>query len=312
MTLQGETLAARAAAEHRRADLFREAPAQTLRRLLLGCAWPLKPERIGGLPNLCRLWLADLINPATALPDPSAALTNPAGLCGIAHDLSVPTLVDAYRRGLYPFAHVGPVKWWSPPERCLLPFDEFHISRRLRSHLRQERYQVTFDRDFCGVMKACAAPRDGKWQLTWITPKIMRAYADLHDAGFAHSFEVWNDRGELVGGGYGVAVGRTFTIESRFVRASNTSKIGLAVLNWHLARWGFAFIDNKGATQNVLEMGFRMLPRAEFCALLSVAATAPSRVGCWRAETDLKTVADWHPARQGPDPEAQATADASM
>lgn len=295
MTHQGETLAARVAAHRRRADLFREAPAQTVRRLLLGCAWPLKPERIAGLPNLLRLWLADVVDPATALPDPAAALDNPPGLCGIARDLSVPTLVDAYRRGLYPFAHVGPLKWWSPPERCLLTFPDLHISRRLRSHLRQARYQVTFDRDFCGVMKACAAPRDGKWQLTWITPTIMRAYADLHDAGFAHSFEVWNESRELAGGGYGVAVGRTFTIESRFVRESNTSKIGLAVLNWHLARWGFAFIDNKGPTQNVLEMGFRMMPRAEFCALLAGAANAPSRVGCWRTEADLKAVADWHP-----------------
>jgi leucyl/phenylalanyl-tRNA--protein transferase len=298
MTLQGDTLVSRAVAHHRRAELFSETAREKLRRWLLGCAWPLKPERIAGLPNLYRLWLAETINPPSTLPDPDRALANPAGLCGLAPDISVPTLVEAYRRGLYPFAHVGPLKWWSPPERCLLFFNETHLSRRLRAHLRQERYRVTFDRDFCRVMKACAAPRGGKWQLTWITPKIMRAYADLHDAGFAHSYEVWNAQGEIAGGGYGVAVGNTFTIESRFTRESNSSKIGLAVLNWHLAHWGFSFIDNKGPNQNVLEMGFRMVPRAEFRALLAGAGQAPSRVGRWQTETDLKTVADWQPAKR--------------
>jgi leucyl/phenylalanyl-tRNA--protein transferase len=253
------------------------------------------PARVSGLPNLARLWLTDLLAPDERLPHITDALDQPAGLCGIVRDLSVPTLVEAYQRGLYPFAHIAPLKWWSPPERSVLSFPDFHIAKRLRAHLRQERYRVTFDRDFAGVMKACAAPRRNKWRLTWITPTLMRAYADLHDAGFAHSYEVWNAQGDLVGGGYGVAVGRTFTIESRFVRAANTSKIGLAMLNWHLARWGFAFIDNKLPNRNVIEMGFRNVPRAEFAALLADAAHAPSRVGRWQVETDLKSVADWQP-----------------
>ena len=95
------------------------------------------------------------------------------------------------------------------------------------------------------MIKACAGRRDGRWHLTWITPQIMRAYCDLHDAGYAHSFEVWNNDGELVGGGYGVAVGGAFTIESQFTLESHTSKIGFAVLNWHLAKWGFLLNDNK-------------------------------------------------------------------
>ena len=145
----------------------------------------------------------------------------------------------------------------APPERCVLSFADFHMSKRLRSRLRQNRFHVTFDRDFEGVIKACAGRRDGKWHLTWITPQIMHAYCDLHDAGYAHSFEVWNNDGALVGGGYGVAVGGAFTIESQFTRESHTSKIGFAVLNWHLAKWGFLLNDNKGPTQNTLEMGFR-------------------------------------------------------
>jgi leucyl/phenylalanyl-tRNA--protein transferase len=174
-------------------------------------------------------------------------------------------------------------------------FDEFHLSKRLRHRLRQARYTVTFDRDFEAVMKACAAPREGKWPITWITPQIMHAYAALHDAGYAHSFEVWNPAGELVGGGYGVAVGGTFTIESQFTRESHTSKVGFAVLNWHLAKWGYVFSDNKGATRNVLEMGFKPIPRSLFQRLLAEAAHQPEQPGRWTVETDLPTVAAWIP-----------------
>jgi leucyl/phenylalanyl-tRNA--protein transferase len=215
----------------RRRKLFRETPAETLKRWTLGTAWALKPSRITGLPALGRLWLSDMVSPPQRLPDPDDALLQPAGLCGIVHDLSVPTLLAAHRRGLYPFAHIMPLKWWSPPQRCVLAFGDFHMSRRMRSRLRQARYRVTFDRDFEGVIKACAGRREGKWHVTWITPPIMHAYAALHDAGHAHSFEVWNCDGALVGGGYGVAVGGAFTVESQFTRESHTSKIGFAVLN---------------------------------------------------------------------------------
>jgi leucyl/phenylalanyl-tRNA--protein transferase len=275
--------------------LFRESPHARMRRIVLGAAWALKPPRLYGLPALGRMWLADLASPARALPDPEAALASPAGLCGIVHDLSVPTLLEAYSRGLYPFAHVAPLKWWSPPERCIINVKDFHMPKRLRGRVRQARHRVTFDRDFEAVMKACAAPRENKWQVTWITPQMMHAYADLHDAGHAHSFEVWNRDGELVGGGYGVAVGGAFAIESQFTRESNTSKIGFAVLNWHLARWGFVLNDNKGPTRNVLEMGFRTVPRAEFLARLAEAVRLPGHVGRWSVETELPTVAQWFP-----------------
>jgi leucyl/phenylalanyl-tRNA--protein transferase len=95
--------------------LFRETPPERLRRLALGTAWALKPPRLSGLPALGRVWLSDLVSAERALPDPDDALTRPAGLCGIVHDLSVPTLIEAYGRGLYPFAHIAPQKWWSPP-----------------------------------------------------------------------------------------------------------------------------------------------------------------------------------------------------
>ena len=279
----------------RRTALFCETPAEMVRRWALGALYAVKPPRTTGLPALARMWLADVMAPDWSLPDPERALASPLGLAGIVHDLSVPTLIAAYRRGLYPMAHIAPLKWLSPPERCVLSFDRFHISRRLRSKLRQKRHTVSFDRDFESVIKACAEPREGKWPLTWITPRIMRAYAALYDAGYVHSFEVTNRGGELVGGGYGVAVGGAFVIESQFSRESGASKIGFAMLNWHLARWGFALDDNKGPTQNVLEMGFCTIPRADFLVRLAAAQRLPDRIGRWEVETDLDTVAAWQP-----------------
>jgi leucyl/phenylalanyl-tRNA--protein transferase len=261
-----------------------------MRRWALGLAWPLKPERIGGVPALTGLWLTDLLGGKRGLPDPEKALDRPAGLAGFAHDLSVPTLMEAYRAGLYPWAHVGPLKWWSPPLRAVLPVGELHLSKRLRSHMRQNRVSVTFDRDFEAVITACAAPRDRKAPVTWITPRIMRAYADLFDAGHAHSFEVWDEKHNLVGGGYGVAVGRVFVIESRFAWEANTSTIGFAVLNWHLARWGFEFNDNKLMTDNVARMGFRDIARPDYLAILRSSGET-AHPGRWWAEADPKTVA---------------------
>ena len=124
---------ARYATQSRREALFRETPFQTLQRWVLGTAWTLKPSRVTGLPALAQMWLADLAAKDGRLPDPRQALSKPPGLCGIVHDLSVPTLVEAYRRGLFTFAHLGPLKWMSPPERCVLSFDDFHMSKRLRS-----------------------------------------------------------------------------------------------------------------------------------------------------------------------------------
>lgn len=251
---------------------------------------------------LVRLWLADVIAPDYALPDPERAL-NAGGLCGIAHDLSVATLVAAYERGLFTFAHVGPLKWVSLPERCVLFFDDIHIGKKLRRQMRQGRYTVTFDRDFEGVIKSRAGRRAGKWHVTWITPRIMRAYADMFDAGFVHSFEVWNEAGALAGGGYGVALGRAFFTESQFSREPNTSKIGFTVLNWHLAKWGYRLNDGKWPTPTILGMGFRLIRRRGFLAELATATRGPGKAGRWTVEGDLKTVAAWEPASRAARPQ---------
>ena len=226
--------------------LFREPPLKWAKRAGLGLVRALQPGRISQVPLNIWLWVVALVEPGAGLPDPEAAPMAFQGVCGIARDLSVVTLLRAHCRGLYPSAHVGPIKWWSPPEHCVLFFDEFHIASRLKRQMRQGRHTVTFDRDFDAVIVACAEPRDGKWPVTWITPKIMHAYADMHDAGFAHSFEVWNEAGELVGGGFGVAAGGVFIIESQFSRETNTSKMGCTSLAYHLVAVGLRHGQRQG------------------------------------------------------------------
>ena len=287
--------------------LFRETAREKLERWALGTAWVLKPERVGGLPSLAAAFVAEALSPARELPDPKKTWRRPAGLCGFVHDLSAPALLDAYGRGLFGFAHFGPLKWYSPPERCVLFFDDFHIGKRLRRQMRGNGYRVTFDRDFEQVIKTCAGRRQGKWHVTWITPRIMHAFAALHDAGHAHSFEVWNAAGALVGGGYGLALGRTFFTESQFSLEPNTSKLGFTTLNWHLARWGFTINDGKYPTPTILDMGFRTIPRAEFLSHLAAGKTFRPTVGRWQMEADLATIAAWQPGT-GPDPSALSPA----
>jgi leucyl/phenylalanyl-tRNA--protein transferase len=279
----------------RRAGLFRASLHDIAKRWTLGLAWALSPKRIAGVPGLAKLWFDELLAPDYALPDPERALANPPGLAGIVHELTLPTLLAAYRRGLYPWAHIGPLKWWSPPQRSLLSFKDFHMSNNLRRLMRQDRYTVTFDRDFEGVIAACAGHRQGRWHLTWITPRIMRAYAEAFDAGHVHSYEVWNNAGELVAGGYGIVTGGAFSGESQFAHEPNASKVGLAVLYWHLAKWGFKFFDGKLIGPLWESLGCRVIPRGNYLARLAEAVRVTSKIGRWQVETDLETMSHWQP-----------------
>jgi leucyl/phenylalanyl-tRNA--protein transferase len=276
----------------RRQQMFRESLSDKCERVALGTAWSLHPKRIEKLLPLARIWIKAIFEPDFELPD-VAAKPQSGEIVGIADDLSVPTLLKAYARGLFPFSHVGTPKWVSPRERCVLFFNEFHMSKRLKRLMRQGRYTVTFDQDFEGVIKACAGKREGRFHLTWITPRIMHAYARLFDAGYAHSFEVWNEDGELVGGGYGVALGKIFFTESQFSREPNTSKLGFSVLNWHLARWGYVLNDGKWETPTILDMGFRSIPRSEFLQILSADAGQGGKSGRWSVEASPDAVAAW-------------------
>jgi leucyl/phenylalanyl-tRNA--protein transferase len=279
----------------RRSALFRESLAEKAERWALGTVYALTPKRIAGVPGLAKLCFDELLSPDYALPDPERALISPPGVCGIVHDFTLPTLLAAYRRGLYPWAHIAPLKWWSPPQRSVLAFKDFHLSNNLRRLMRQDRYTVTFDRDFEQVIAACAGHRQGRWHLTWITPRIMRAYAKAFDAGHVHTYEVWNKAGELVAGGYGLVTGGVFSGESQFAHEPNTSKIGLAVLYWHLAQWGFKFFDGKLIGPLWQSLGCREIPRADYLAQLAPAVRLSGKTGRWQVETDLDTVSRWKP-----------------
>lgn len=161
--------------------------------------------------------------------------------------------------------------------------------------MRQDRYRVTFDRDFEGVIAACAGRRQNRWHLTWLTPRMMRVYAEAFDAGHTHSYEVWNKAGKLVGGGFGTAYGVGFTGDSQFAHESNASKIGLAVLCWHLAHWGFKFFDGKLIGPLWESVGCKEIPRQEFLAQVAKAVRLPGKTGRWQVETDLETVSRWQP-----------------
>jgi leucyl/phenylalanyl-tRNA--protein transferase len=273
----------------KRGALFRENTFDFVKRWTLGTLWPLHPKRIGILPGLWTVMLQDFLARDRELPDPRTVRSNPPGLAGIVHDLSLDTLVAAYRRGLYPFGHIGPPKWWSPEERWVLPTRELRVTRR--SQLRNASFRISFDSDFEGVIAGCAGRRAGQCRLTWITPRLMRAYAAAFDAGHAHSVEVSNDAGDLVGGLYGVTVGGAFVLESLFSNSPGASRLGLLSLSWHLSRWGYAFVDAK-VTPTWKEMGFREISRDQYLSKLETIRDMPGRPGRWQIEADLKTIAE--------------------
>ena len=218
-------------------------------------------------------------------PDPATAGED--GLVGIGADLAPATLVDAYRRGIFPWPHPGaPLPWFSPDPRGVIPLDGLVVSRSLRARLRRSGWETTVDRAFAAVLAGCAdRPRgagERKWSPpeggTWITPPMRAAYRRLHDLGHAHSLEVW-DGAELVGGLYGVGVGGVFTGESMFHLATDASKAALVDLVARLAEAGGCLIDVQMVTPHLASLGARDLPRAEFLAVLAEVRDQPVRLG---------------------------------
>ena len=276
----------------RRRRLFREPLKEKLLRWLMGTAYACHPKRITDLPFLLWDMAADFSRGGTKVPSDATTHTRPDTFAGVCRDITPERIIAAARGGFFPWCHVGPLKWWTRRERMVLFLSELHISKRMRHLMRKTDYTVTFDKAFDEVIKACAEPRKGRpLGLTWVTPKIMHLYAALHDLGFAHSFEVWSADGRLIGGGYGISIGRVFYTESQFSRESNTSKMGFASLNHHLAKWGFVLNDGKNVTPTLVEMGFRTIPRAEFETVLQGHATSDGRGGAWKVEADLATIA---------------------
>jgi leucyl/phenylalanyl-tRNA--protein transferase len=221
-------------------------------------------------------------------PPVEQALREPNGLLAAGADLSVTRLIEAYERGIFPwFGEGDPVLWWSPDPRMVLATDAVHVSHSLRKTLRAGRFRVTADTVFPQVIAACAEPRpdqDG----TWITREVFEAYCTLASLGLAHSIEAWEgDR--LVGGLYGVALGRMFFGVSMFARRSDASKVAFVHLVRQLHRWGFPLIDCQMSTSHLASLGAQTVTRAEFLAVVRRSVARPPVPAPWRLDGELAT-----------------------
>lgn len=192
-------------------------------------------------------------------------------IVAMGEDLRVETLREAYRKGIFPWPHDGlPLPWFSPRRRAVLFFDELHVGRSLRKAADRAEYTFTIDREFGSVIAGCAAAERPDQDGTWIAPRIVSAYTKLHQAGIAHSVEVWQGE-ELAGGLYGVDAGGVFTGESMFHALPNTSKLALLFVIDHLRDRGATFLDCQVMTPHMEALGAREIPRVEFLDLLAEA-----------------------------------------
>ena len=199
-------------------------------------------------------------------PPVSEALDDPQGLLAVGGDLSVSRLLHAYQCGIFPwFSDHDPILWWAPSPRMVINPHQIHISKSMAKVIRKTPFIVTFDHAFERVVKACGStPRADQTSVeSWITQDMQHAYTQLYRRGYAHSVEVWHG-GELVGGLYGVALGRMFFGESMFSRADNASKIAFIHLAQRIAQWGFVLIDCQMHTPHLASLGAQEIPMAEF------------------------------------------------
>jgi leucyl/phenylalanyl-tRNA--protein transferase len=206
-------------------------------------------------------------DPPQVFPPVDNALREPDGLLAAGGDLSPERLLAAYRRGIFPWYDDGqPLLWWSPDPRCVFLQGDLHISRRLRRELRRSTAEVRFNTAFADVIRRCAGPRRHE-QGTWITNDMIVAYERLHEAGWAHSIEVWQEN-TLIGGLYGLIIGRAVFGESMFSLRSNASKIALLVLDRMLEDGTFGLVDCQVQSHHLTSMGASNLPRRKFVELL--------------------------------------------
>jgi leucyl/phenylalanyl-tRNA--protein transferase len=224
-------------------------------------------------------WL-DPYNEEQPFPNPERALTEPDGLLAVGGSLSPARLLRAYRQGIFPWYSDGqPILWWSPDPRTVLFPKHIKISRSLRKTLKKGLFSVTMDKNFADVVESCSEPRQGQVG-TWITTDIQAAYTQLHRLGYAHSVEVWH-KDYLVGGLYGIAIGRVFYCESMFSRMNDASKVALVHLCRYLERCQFALIDCQMHTSHLISLGAKNIPRRNFLTLLRCYCNLPDMPGPW-------------------------------
>ena len=214
-------------------------------------------------------------------------MTEPDGLLAVGGDLNPLRLLNAYHMGIFPWYDHEPILWWSPNPRAVLFFNELHISNSLKKVLHQNRFTLKMDQQFAEVLKGCAGPRlrKGKWETgTWLTPSMQAAYLTLHLQGYAHSIEVYEEN-KLVGGLYGLALGRMFFAESMFSLQPNASKIAMVGLIKQLQQWDFALMDCQVASPHLMTMGATTIPREQFLDILRENTKFDDKVSNWQLGT---------------------------
>jgi len=216
--------------------------------------------------NLEPFWLDD---EDIFFPNTSKAMIDPDGLLAIGGKLSPKWLLAAYSRGIFPwFNEEDPILWWTPNPRSVLMIENLKVSKSLAKLIRQQKFTITFNSAFSQVIKQCATINRPDQDGTWIVDEMLAAYNELHQQGYAHSVEVWQN-GELVGGLYGVAIGKVFFGESMFAKVSNSSKIALVMLAQKLKKLGFNIIDTQVETPHLNSLGATLISRKEFEAILA-------------------------------------------
>ncbi len=238
-------------------------------------------------------WI-DPFDPESIFPPVESALRIPDGLLAAGGDLNPKRLLQAYRQGIFPWYEEGqPILWWSPDPRAVLHTEYVKISRSLRKTLRNKPWTVSFDRAFQKTMRACAAPRKGS-RGTWITLNMLGAYCRLHEQGYAHSVEVWDENESLIGGLYGVAIGRVFFGESMFSTVSDASKVAFVYLSCHLKSWGYPLIDCQLTTPHLTRLGAVTIPRTQFIEHLQTWCRLKAQPSPWGVDPDLDVI-HWKP-----------------
>lgn len=247
------------------------------------------------MDNPIRLHWLDPRDPGQPFPPPHKAMREPNGLLAIGGDLSVQRLLRAYASGIFPWYNPNePILWWCPDPRAVLAPGDFHVSHSLAKAIRRHDYAVTLDLDFTSVLDGCAGSRRGGGHGTWLGPEMKAAYLELHGCGHAHSVEVWRD-GDLIGGLYGIAVGRVFFGESMFSRATDASKLALYWLCRQLASWEFGMVDCQIASNHLKTLGAVDISRERFLTRLRRLVQEAGRTGLWRF--DLAEVPNARPHR---------------
>lgn len=221
-------------------------------------------------------------DPHPVFPDPEEAATA-EGIVALGGDLAPARLAAAYRQGIFPwYNEYEPILWWSPDPRLVLFPDELHVPSRLRKTLGRSALTITFDSDFSGVIRGCAEPRGEDGAIgTWLDADMIAAYEALHAAGLAHSTEAWDPEGRLVGGLYGVAMGRVFFGESMFTHITDASKIAFVYTVRTLAEHGYRLVDCQVYSEHLARFGAREIPRARFLETMDRAMAEPEPAGPW-------------------------------